>query len=603
MQPLWGTETWVQYIAKKSYHDERTRVDKENARLIGGQISEHTRQVVANNYELLTTFQSGYDTINKTLSWGFWEFNEQLSEIGISIDSLRSDFNYNIAILIQEVQITNNLLSSLVNKLDSMHQTLQSPIQTRARELYNIGCTLAGKGLFDKALESLHKSEAVYDADYFTQLRLGYLYLFGVNDECNVVNLQKATKHLRLASRYAKANISSDDDFIRLTAETYLLVSISLFAQYGELTGNAEVGRKNDLLAEAKDFASQSIEMYPGLSEGWYHCAKYSALMGRTEDALENLGKAIALDRNYFLKAEVDSSFNNLRPELITYTDNICEKKKGEVRQSLEKSDRLFKELSAGMEGSRSKHLSLFDQCKDMLEKSRLRFESGTYFGYTDALHISVDLNRLIAKVIELRLDELSKILAWQVSGYDTWSHYRPERLKRFRYESDEIEQLDEVFDSRLGELKEEVSKGIQTFADFQRFYSEIRKVKETYKNEIDVVAEPIIEKHEKEQKEKKIAEEKYNREVRENKEREEYNLEVDRKRKDAKDTGKLIGCVVAVICFFSAAFIFSYFGAIYFESFFSFILALIAIIVLGWIAGVIWGRLKWKKKHVRHKS
>lgn len=299
-----SSETWIEYQTKKAYHEDLASQIRSNASTIEEGISEQTKQIVASNNELR-------NSINSSIDFQTMALNSHLSKIGHSIDSLSSNFSYDIGLLIQETQLNNRLLTSLLDKIDAIQNTLDSPILTQARELYQLGCQQASKGLFDKALESLHKSEEIYDADFFTQYRIGYIYLFGVNDDRNVIDLEKAKQHLVIASRYAKAEIKTDDEFAMLAAESQLLASIYIYGQLKRSTNGDTSDYNMKLLSEAKEHAITSAELHPSLSEAWFHVAKYSALLSQSEDCVSNLQKAVYLDRNYASK--VDERLNDDR--------------------------------------------------------------------------------------------------------------------------------------------------------------------------------------------------------------------------------------------------------------------------------------------------
>lgn len=480
--PLWdpSIETWTQYLAKKSYHDERTSHNEQNTSVIENRISEQTKKIVANSEELRDTFKNGYDSINSTLNWGFEMLSSDLSEIDISINSLRADFNYNMGILIQEAQINNRLLTSLLSKIDSIQEILESPILAQARELYKLGCHKASTGLFDKALELLHKSEEIYDSDFFTQHQLGLLYLFGVNDDCNVINLQKAKNHFVNAIRYAKAEIKSDSKFTMLAAESHLYASFSIYGQLGELIENDTSKEKTSLLSEAKEHAIASTSLYPKLSEAWFHIAKYSALLYKPEDCIRNLGKAVNLDRKYAVKVEVDKSFEAFRPSIVNFLESIRDEKERKAQTAIDHASRSLKDLLEWMMGPDSEHISSYEQCQETLGKAKHHYQKCTYFGYLDAITIAEEADALIYKVKESRCEELREILD---------KFIRDNIINRaYGYsKSTEILEAEKLLNSQLKKIKEEVSVGLNSIENYQDLMSEIEKELSNYRKEKEI--------------------------------------------------------------------------------------------------------------------
>ena len=117
-----------------------SRYLRTSGEALEARVSDQTKQIVASDEELARTFESGFDSITGVLQWGFGGFKKALEDVDMSIQSLHADFNYSMGLLLQEVQIQNELLSSLLKKLDAIHRTLESPLLTQAREFYRIGC-------------------------------------------------------------------------------------------------------------------------------------------------------------------------------------------------------------------------------------------------------------------------------------------------------------------------------------------------------------------------------------------------------------------------------------------------------------------------------
>ena len=90
-------------------------------------------------------------------------------------------------------------------QLDTIHQTLQSPLLTQARELFRLGVEHYRKGLLDKALAAFLKAEEKSDVDFYLQFKIGKLYLYGRDEDANVIDLAKAESHFLLAARNANA--------------------------------------------------------------------------------------------------------------------------------------------------------------------------------------------------------------------------------------------------------------------------------------------------------------------------------------------------------------------------------------------------------------
>jgi len=287
------------------------------------EISSQTREIVASNEKLSQEFGAGFDAVNGTLEFGFDRVENALGNVEASIENLHSDFNYNMGLVLDQLQIQNQLTFGILERLDAIHKTLEHPELTKAREFYKRGCDRLSKGLLEKALEAFLKSEEINDTDFFTQFQIGKLYLYGINEDDNVIDLQKAEHYLRYAARYGKAELSALPEFNIWTGEALLHASIACYAQANDhqISGNND--KANDFISEAFKLAQQACDIYPLLSESQYHFAKYAALLGKLEISLQSLEKAINSDVNYCLKVDFDQDFNNIRSQVFDLFEQL----------------------------------------------------------------------------------------------------------------------------------------------------------------------------------------------------------------------------------------------------------------------------------------
>jgi tetratricopeptide (TPR) repeat protein len=197
-------------------------------------ISEQAQEIIASREVLAKKFAAGFDSMNITVESGFGRLENIINGVGASIDALRASFDYNMALLIEQFQLQNQTMLQFLQQMEAVHSTLENPTLTQAREYYRIGCDRLAKGLLDKALEAFQESAAKDDANFLTQLMIGKLYLYGVNDECNVLDLQKAEEHLRAAARYAKAEAWVLPEASRYAGEALLHAFIFCYAQVND---------------------------------------------------------------------------------------------------------------------------------------------------------------------------------------------------------------------------------------------------------------------------------------------------------------------------------------------------------------------------------
>lgn len=307
------------------------------AERIDHSISKQTKEMVASIQSLSRDLVMAYNRNTDTLDMRFAMMERSLDdmlasgfrEVETSIKNLGAVFNYNMTLLLDELQILRGITTRIANKLDKIYKAVITPMRTRAREMFKEGCNLLAKGLWDKGLEYLHKAEEIYDADFFTHFLIGKIYLYGIkNKEINLINLEKAEKHLLLAVRYGRAEIKNLPQMSEITAEALLHLSITYYNQGIELRKTGKEKEALEKIKEARNYVAQATDMVPRFWEAHYHLAKYAAILGETSLAIDNLKTAILGDRNYCLRVDADLDFDKIRSEVYGLFSNLTESAK-----------------------------------------------------------------------------------------------------------------------------------------------------------------------------------------------------------------------------------------------------------------------------------
>jgi hypothetical protein len=461
-------------------------------------ISNQTRRLVANTEALTRRYGDGFNQIASTLDMGFGRLERSLAGVEASIESLAADFNYYMGLLLDELQIQREILIRIADRLDAIHETLKTPTQTKAREYFREGCKLLGKKLLSEALECFHLAEKEYRFDFFTQFQLGKLYLYGIDRENSVIDLKKAEHHLRLAVRYGKPEVEQLEEMRKLTAEALLHLSITCYAQAVELRNAGKEKEALEKVKEARGFAREATEINPQLSEAHYHLAKYSAVLGDTQQAISSLESAILLDRNYCLKVDADPDFDKIRAEIQVLFEKLTQKAKTEaglalarfsndiessrkelhvLKQLCEKYSRLYRDCEelkkkatwlavfpSSIQYYSDKLDKICHRCETIMESIRTLFKeardcykSNTYFDYLDSLSkvkegtkLLQECNQLVEEGVKEGEDEYRKFTS-ELDWARDWILEEPKREEKRRAE--DWRRRKEI---HIAELKEE---------------------------------------------------------------------------------------------------------------------------------------------------
>jgi len=400
--------TFGEYLQANSLAKDVTGQIKSSCKAIEVRISDQTKALVANNEQLAKEFLGAFNAATETIMWGYDQFEDVMLDTKESIGELRASFDYHMALFLQELNVHSKLLTDMCTKLDAIHNTLKNPTLTQAREFYHIGCERLSKGLLDKALEAFIEAEKKDNADFFIQFQIGKLYLYGIDEDDNLLDLQKAKRHLLIASRFAKAEISVDPTFARFAAEALLHASIATYAQLGEKNILSSPEKTKELLEEARRLSSEATTLHPQLFEAFYHTAKYSALLNEPEVGIPNLETAIQRDRNYAVKVDIDHAFDPIRPHVLALLSRLQDAKKIESRDKLKIAEQLLEDVSTWHPEESGAIARQFSKCKEDLEKAKSHIDSKTYFGFLDAILILDQLIVTLPKLKTERIEELN---------------------------------------------------------------------------------------------------------------------------------------------------------------------------------------------------
>ncbi|MBA7571822.1 hypothetical protein ES708_13591 [subsurface metagenome] len=126
------------------------------------------------------------------------------------------------------------------------------------------------------------------DTNFITHFQAGKLYLYGIDEDDDVIDIEKAEKHLRLSARYAESEIEFSPEITSMAAEAYFHASIACYIQGNENHHKNNARKAKDYYNEAIKLAKKSVELNPSLYESNYHLSKYYSLLDNKKEALKN---------------------------------------------------------------------------------------------------------------------------------------------------------------------------------------------------------------------------------------------------------------------------------------------------------------------------
>lgn len=291
----YGQRKWDNYLldieeAVQTNTAQASQVKKEALQVAQAQAAELRQQTAA------------LQNIQDTLQTGF--------------DEMRAEFNWGFSLIVDRMERQIELVARIAAKLDEIHKTLLSPLMTQARELFQVGQQRLSKGLLDKAIDAFLQSEQKNEVDFLLQLQMGKLYLYGRDEDDNVVNLPEAERHLLLAARYADAEKNTIPDWSEYCAQAYFHAAVTayLLGEQERTSGNSDGMRT--CLGRALQYLARATSLWPKFLESIYTRAKCQALLGQGQEVRRELEVLADRDRRYFAKVIQDKDFDGCRGDV-----------------------------------------------------------------------------------------------------------------------------------------------------------------------------------------------------------------------------------------------------------------------------------------------
>ncbi len=270
-------------------------------------IDKNTYALVASANMLQTTFREGFDSINNTLDLGF-------TGISMDIGHMTSAMTAGFSNLSEKM---DNWGTEICEKLDAIHDIVNNPLLTASRELYRRAATNASKKFYEEALEDIKGAVEKNKTDFISWGLMGKIYLFGMSEFSNVVDVPKAVESFTNACKYISPDIDESEEARKMASEFYFYLGYAnyVLANESKLKGKNEE-QKNYLETCIKN-NKRSYDLSNDMLESHYNEARAHSLMGEKDKALECLKEIMTKDAFYSLKALDDYDFSTMKEDVF----------------------------------------------------------------------------------------------------------------------------------------------------------------------------------------------------------------------------------------------------------------------------------------------
>jgi len=205
-------------------------------------------------------------------------------DVAEGLAELQATFEWGFTELIWQIEQEREVLKDIL-------EVLQAPLDTQAKELKKRAEYAYKNRWIDDAFEDFLESEKKNRYDFTIHQNLGNIYFFEKK------NPEKALKYYEKAVKYATPKSSY------YTSVSLLHIGLVKYLQ--------------EDFQEAYKATSKAIELSPDFYEAHYQHAQYCANLGRYDEAIKHLKKAIVEgDKYYCVKADSERDFNVMKKRL-----------------------------------------------------------------------------------------------------------------------------------------------------------------------------------------------------------------------------------------------------------------------------------------------
>lgn len=261
--------------------EQLTSISKKSNIILTSQ-AYNTYQFSKVNNEL-KGMSSKIDAISGVLTYG-------LEDIREGMYGLKAAFEWGISNVVWQLEQNRAEYKRIL-------EVLQSPLDTKAKELRKRGEEAYLNEWTEDALQDFLESEQINRYDFFVHISLGMIYLFYKKDD------EKALEYFDKAMKYAKPKSN-------------------YYTSYA-LLHKAYIKQKMGLTQESESLSQEAINLCPDFSEAYYQNAQYNTILNNIPKSIANLTKAIELDKNYCLKSDSDPVFERIKNDLVSLYEKL----------------------------------------------------------------------------------------------------------------------------------------------------------------------------------------------------------------------------------------------------------------------------------------
>jgi tetratricopeptide (TPR) repeat protein len=325
-------------------------VHQETSRIVNAQVAAADRIVVSQD-----RIKSGIDTVALNLE-----------RVNDGIEGLQATFNEAMGEFIWRIEQQTETLKEIL-------KVIQEPLTTQAIELKKRAVIAHHNGWIEEAIKDFKAAEKMNRYDYTIYMNLGFIFFARIKNKPKT-----AIEYFKKAVKYAIPYSNEHASF-----------ALFYIGVINYIQGNFK---------QAYNATKEAIKLYPEFYEAYYDCARYCANLGRYDEAITHLSKAIKGDRYYCVKADSEKDFNPMKEQLHSLFKDMQKNARLRASQEIDEAEKSVKfaySLTGESQKSQSPYETKFSKYKTQnklvsatneLENAKNFLKNGSLFDCQDAI-------------------------------------------------------------------------------------------------------------------------------------------------------------------------------------------------------------------------
>lgn len=271
-------------------------------------LSENTNQTVSAISSLKLTNMFGSLLTVGAIASATYVINKKVDKVISGIELLGNQFTEGMSLLASKIDLQNNSLNDIKDRLKKIQEVLESPVMTQAAEWRNIGLDRLSNELIPEANEAFQKAVEYDSVDPISNMMLGKIHLDGIRYDYNYFDPDKSLNYFQKSSRYSRSTMGKIPELKKIYIEAIYFSAIALLAKASTIT-KEQTSSFDENIERALTLVEDILITEPDYKQAQYLKAKFLVLLDKENEAKNYFDTLVKNDVNFLFMTFNDDDF------------------------------------------------------------------------------------------------------------------------------------------------------------------------------------------------------------------------------------------------------------------------------------------------------